>query len=69
MTEKRTTCLVLELITGGELFDYITANGRIEENEAIRMFRQMISAIEYTHYNGVIHRGTGFSFIVTFERS
>lgn len=55
-TAKKTTCLVMELVTGGELFDYIVANGRVEEVEAIRFFRQIVSAIEYLHHNLVIHR-------------
>lgn len=54
--ERNATCMVLEHIDGGELFDYIVTRGRVEEKEAIRLFRQMISAIEYCHHNLVIHR-------------
>eukprot|EP01117_Protostelium_nocturnum_P008052 TRINITY_DN2866_c0_g1_i1.p1 TRINITY_DN2866_c0_g1~~TRINITY_DN2866_c0_g1_i1.p1 ORF type:complete len:501 (+),score=195.28 TRINITY_DN2866_c0_g1_i1:668-2170(+) len=56
MADKKTTCLVLEFIEGGELFDYIVANRRLREPEAIRFFRQIISAVEYCHANLVIHR-------------
>jgi len=48
--------LVLELITGGELFDFIVARGRVKEREAKRLFRQMISAVEYCHGNLIVHR-------------
>lgn len=51
------TCLVLEYITGGELFDYIVANRRLKEDEAARFFRQVLQGIEYCHSNLVIHRG------------
>lgn len=51
------TCLVLEYVQGGELFDYIVL-GKLRETEARRLFRQMASAIEYCHANRVIHRGT-----------
>ncbi|PRP85502.1 hypothetical protein PROFUN_06871 [Planoprotostelium fungivorum] len=56
MADKKTTCLVLEFVEGGELFDYIVANRRLKEPEAIRFFRQVISAVEYCHSNLVIHR-------------
>jgi len=56
IADKNTTCLVLEYIEGGELFDYIVANRRLKEPEAIRFFRQVISAVEYCHSNLVIHR-------------
>jgi len=54
--EKNCTCLVLEYIEGGELFDYIVARGKISEAESIKLFRQMISAIDYCHYHLVAHR-------------
>lgn len=57
IAEKHTTCLVLEFVEGGELFDYIVANKKIREPEAINFFRQIISAVEYCHSNLVIHRG------------
>lgn len=48
--------LVLELVNGGELFDYIVARGRVKEKEARKLFRQMISAVEYCHGNLIVHR-------------
>lgn len=64
-TEKKTTCLVLEYLTGGELFDYIIANGKLEEREAVRLFRQIVSAMEYIHNNLIVHRGTS-TFLSSF---
>lgn len=48
--------LVLELVTGGEMFDYIVTRGKIKEREAKRFFRQMVSAVEYCHGNLIVHR-------------
>jgi len=50
------TYLVLEFVNRGELFDYIVANGRLKEPEARKFFRQLLSAIEYTHAHGIVHR-------------
>src|SRR5271156_6328387 len=51
-----TRYLVLEYIEGGELFDHITANGRLPEPEAIRIFRQMIAGLSYCHRFNICHR-------------
>eukprot|EP00026_Physarum_polycephalum_P004060 Phypoly_transcript_04077.p1 GENE.Phypoly_transcript_04077~~Phypoly_transcript_04077.p1 ORF type:complete len:643 (-),score=138.15 Phypoly_transcript_04077:165-2093(-) len=48
--------LVLELVNGGELFDYIVARGRVKEKEARKLFRQIVSAVEYCHGNLIVHR-------------
>ena len=48
--------LVLELVTGGELFDVIVEQGRLEEDEARRYFRQLVSGLSYCHERGVCHR-------------
>lgn len=48
--------LVLEHASGGELFDYIVARERCKEEEARIFFRQIVSAVAYCHYKGVIHR-------------
>ncbi|KAH9257607.1 hypothetical protein BASA81_004056 [Batrachochytrium salamandrivorans] len=48
--------LVMELVQGQELFDYLVAKGRLHEEEARRLFQQMVSALSYCHLNGVVHR-------------
>lgn len=48
--------LVLELCSGGELFDRIIANKYYNEEDAWMIFRQIISALHYCHSNGVVHR-------------
>ncbi|KAG5456694.1 MAG: kinase-like domain-containing protein, partial [Olpidium bornovanus] len=48
--------LVLEYISGGELFDRICAAGRFGESDARAYFRQILSAVQYCHAHGVAHR-------------
>jgi len=39
-----------------ELFDYIVAQKRMKEEEARRIFRQLVAAVEHCHEQGVVHR-------------
>lgn len=48
--------IVLELITGGELFDKIVSEGRFSEETARFYFRQLVDGVHYCHQNGVCHR-------------
>jgi calcium-dependent protein kinase len=52
--------LVMELCTGGELFDRIiqkTEQGKqFTEKEVAQIFQQMMSAINYCHSNKIVHR-------------
>ncbi|GLD97400.1 hypothetical protein PINS_up006084 [Pythium insidiosum] len=48
--------IVLELITGGELFDKIVSEGRFSEDTARFYFRQLVDGVQYCHQNGVCHR-------------
>lgn len=48
--------LVLELVTGGELFDQIVARGEYSEKDASTIVRQMISAVAHLHEHGIAHR-------------
>ncbi|KAF5352591.1 hypothetical protein D9756_006254 [Leucocoprinus leucothites] len=41
---------------GGELFNYIVANGRMPESRARKFFQQIISGIEYSHRLKIVHR-------------
>ncbi|CAL9224835.1 unnamed protein product [Arabidopsis halleri] len=48
--------IVLEFVTGGELFDRIVHNGRLEESESRKYFQQLVDAIAHCHCKGVYHR-------------
>ncbi|XP_022371737.1 hormonally up-regulated neu tumor-associated kinase [Enhydra lutris kenyoni] len=48
--------LVMELCPGGNLMHKIYEKKRLEESEARRYIRQLISAVEHLHRAGVVHR-------------
>ncbi|KAK8513405.1 hypothetical protein V6N13_002149 [Hibiscus sabdariffa] len=56
MGSKTKIFIVLEFVTGGELFDKIVNNGRMREDEARKYFHQLINAVDYCHSRGVYHR-------------
>ncbi len=62
MEDTNTTCIILEYVEGGELFDYIVAKGKLSHTEAAKFLRQILSALEYCHSCFVIHRGRKFYF-------
>jgi serine/threonine protein kinase len=48
--------IVLELITGGELFDRIVSLKKFDEPTARKFFQQLINGVEYCHAHGIAHR-------------
>ncbi|CAI0544912.1 unnamed protein product [Linum tenue] len=56
MASKTKIYIVMEFVTGGELFDKIASRGRLKEDEARKYFQQLINAVDYCHSRGVYHR-------------
>ncbi|KAD3068876.1 hypothetical protein R6Q59_017130 [Mikania micrantha] len=56
MASKTKIYIVLEFVTGGELFDKVASRGRLKEDEARKYFQQLINAVDYCHSRGVFHR-------------
>lgn len=48
--------MIMEYVSGGELFDYIVKHGRLGEDEARRFFQQIVSGVDYCHRHMVVHR-------------
>lgn len=48
--------MVLELLTGGELFDRIVSKGSYSEAEAAHLVKDVTEAIQYCHSQSVVHR-------------
>lgn len=55
LTSDTKLYIVMELITGGELFRRIE-NGRVPEALARQYFQQLVDGVDFCHKNGVAHR-------------
>ncbi|XP_040990511.1 CBL-interacting serine/threonine-protein kinase 1-like isoform X2 [Juglans microcarpa x Juglans regia] len=56
LASKTKIYMVLEYVTGGELFDRIASKGRLKENVGRKVFQQLIDGVSYCHTKGVFHR-------------
>ncbi|XP_073050835.1 CBL-interacting protein kinase 32-like [Primulina eburnea] len=56
MASKAKIFMVMEFVSGGELFDKIVNHGRMQEDEARKYFQQLINAVDFCHSRGVYHR-------------
>lgn len=56
LTSATKLYVVMDLVTGGELFTKILNEGKLPENVARRFFQQLIDGVDYCHRRGVCHR-------------
>ncbi|XP_049991901.1 sperm motility kinase 2B-like [Alexandromys fortis] len=54
-SEKR-IYLIMELAEGQQLYQYIRKTGRLQEDEARGIFRQILAGVSYCHELGIVHR-------------
>ncbi len=54
--KKKRILLVMELMEGGELFEYITKKQHFTEQEASQILRQVAMAVQYCHFRNIAHR-------------
>ena len=54
--EPKKMNLVMELVTGGELFDRIVAKGSYSEKDAAQCLKELCSALKYLHEKKIVHR-------------
>ncbi|XP_034392400.1 calcium/calmodulin-dependent protein kinase IGb [Cyclopterus lumpus] len=48
--------LIMQLVSGGELFDRILDRGVYSEKDASSVIQQVLQAVSYLHENGIVHR-------------
>ncbi|XP_029697042.1 death-associated protein kinase 2 isoform X1 [Takifugu rubripes] len=54
--ENRTdVILILELVSGGELFDFLAQKESLSEEEATQFIKQILDGVEYLHSKRIIH--------------
>ncbi|KAF8381584.1 hypothetical protein PRIPAC_70726 [Pristionchus pacificus] len=61
--------MIMEYVSGGELFDYVVKKGKLETPEARRFFQQIISGVDYCHRHMVVHRDLKMENFVLDERN
>ena len=49
-------CLVMDLIVGQSLWEFVQNNGRLSEADAVNIIRQIADALVMIHNAGIIHR-------------
>lgn len=53
---KKKLYIVMEILTGGELFDSIVAKGNYSEKDAATVVYTVSTALNYLHSEGIVHR-------------
>ncbi|XP_074533831.1 death-associated protein kinase 2 isoform X2 [Halichoeres trimaculatus] len=54
--ENRTdVVLILELVSGGELFDFLAQKESLSEEEATQFIKQILDGVQYLHSKRIIH--------------
>ena len=56
LASQKKIYLVIELVTGGELYDRVAHDGHLNEVKVRRYLQQLVDAIDYCHSKGVYHR-------------
>nr|XP_009679820.1 PREDICTED: death-associated protein kinase 2 isoform X4 [Struthio camelus australis] len=52
---KTDVVLILELVSGGELFDFLAQKESLSEEEATRFIKQILDGVNYLHSNKIAH--------------
>uniref|UniRef100_M4BB02 Protein kinase domain-containing protein n=1 Tax=Hyaloperonospora arabidopsidis (strain Emoy2) TaxID=559515 RepID=M4BB02_HYAAE len=49
-------CIVHELVEGSDLLEHLLEHGKMAEDQAARVFKQLLAALEYCHRRHIFHR-------------
>ncbi|CAE7229883.1 ark1 [Symbiodinium necroappetens] len=55
-TERDTVYILLELASGGDLYQHLRRRGPMREPQAAHVFRQVCEGVRHLHDQGIIHR-------------
>jgi len=64
--DKRRFYIVMELMTGGELFDRIVDKEFYSEKEACEIIKPIADAVSYCHKMGIAHRDLKVTIFLLF---
>ena len=42
-------------VKGGELFEFIETEGRVDEDVTVRLLRQVLEGVEFLHSHNILH--------------
>ena len=56
MQDSAHTYIVMEYLKGGELLHRIRRKRRFDEAQAARIMAKLMSAVNFMHFQGVVHR-------------
>ena len=54
--QRKQICMIMELLTGGELFSEVVDEGGLPEERARALFRQILLGMAYCHSRKLVHR-------------
>lgn len=54
--EGKELCMIMEYAGGGELLKYVEEKKRLDEVESRKIIIQVITAMEFCHQRGIVHR-------------
>ena len=56
MEDARCYYIIMELVTGGNLFDMIRSKRQFTEGQAANIIKQLLLALNYMHSLNIMHR-------------